>query len=119
MPHLSMELLKQRAKVNIVHIPYPAGSQSIHALLGGSVEIAALSPATVLAIDSGQEAQCAGGDREGTLGGIARRSERKRTRIPGRCRRDFAGTAGAGKYSQRQSLNVFREMSLRSFSARI
>lgn len=55
MPHLSMELLKLRAKANIVHIPYPGGSQSVHALLGGSVESAALSPATVLPLIQGNK----------------------------------------------------------------
>jgi len=38
-PHLAMELLKQTAGIEITHIPYKGGNESITALLGGQVQV--------------------------------------------------------------------------------
>ena len=37
--HLAMELLKQRAGVNILHIPYKGGAPAMNDLLGGQVDL--------------------------------------------------------------------------------
>lgn len=38
-PHLAMELLKQTAGIEIAHIPFKGGNESITALLGGQVQV--------------------------------------------------------------------------------
>ncbi len=37
--HLAMELLKQRAEINMVHVPYKGGNQLTMALLAGEVQV--------------------------------------------------------------------------------
>jgi tripartite-type tricarboxylate transporter receptor subunit TctC len=37
-PHLAMELLKQTANIEIAHIPFKGGNESVTALLGGQVD---------------------------------------------------------------------------------
>lgn len=42
-PHLAMELLKQRTGTNIVHVPYAGAAPAAQAVLSGTVEIASMS----------------------------------------------------------------------------
>ena len=42
--HLGMELLKQKASIDPVHVPYPGNPQIINAMLGGQVQLALLPP---------------------------------------------------------------------------
>jgi tripartite-type tricarboxylate transporter receptor subunit TctC len=46
--HLAMELLKQRLKVMILHVPYKGSAQAVTDLLGGQVQLAALPVHTAL-----------------------------------------------------------------------
>ena len=43
--HLGMELLKTKAGIDPVHVPYPGNPQIITAMLGGQVQLALLPPA--------------------------------------------------------------------------
>jgi tripartite-type tricarboxylate transporter receptor subunit TctC len=47
-PHLAAELLKLRAGINMVHVPYPGGGQAVQALLSGTVEVVSLATAQAL-----------------------------------------------------------------------
>ncbi len=47
-PHLAAELLKVRAGISMVHIPYPGGGQAVQSLMGGTVEVASLATAQAL-----------------------------------------------------------------------
>ena len=47
--HLGMELLKARAQLGAVHVPYPGNPQVITALLGGQIQAALLPPALAAA----------------------------------------------------------------------
>jgi tripartite-type tricarboxylate transporter receptor subunit TctC len=42
--HLGMELLKQKAGIHPVHVPYPGNPQIINAMLGGQIQLALLPP---------------------------------------------------------------------------
>ncbi len=42
--HLGMELLKDRAGIDPVHVPYPGNPQIINAMLGGQIQLALLPP---------------------------------------------------------------------------
>lgn len=46
--HLAMEMLKQRAGVSLVHIPYRGGAQALNDLLGGQVDLMFLNQDAVL-----------------------------------------------------------------------
>ena len=47
--HIGMELLKGKAGLQPVHVPYPGNPQVIHAMLGGQVQLALLPPAMAAA----------------------------------------------------------------------
>ena len=47
--HLGMELLKARAGIDPVHVPYPGNPQIINAMLGGQVQLALLPPGLAMA----------------------------------------------------------------------
>jgi tripartite-type tricarboxylate transporter receptor subunit TctC len=47
--HLGMELLKTKAGIAPVHVPYPGNPQIINAMLGGQVQLALLPPAMAAA----------------------------------------------------------------------
>jgi len=47
-PHLIGEMLKQRAGVEIVHVPYKSGGQSIQAVVAGEVQLTFENPAVAL-----------------------------------------------------------------------
>jgi tripartite-type tricarboxylate transporter receptor subunit TctC len=54
-PHLAAELLKLRAGIDMLHIPYPGGGQAVQALLSGTVEVASLAtPQALPQIQSGR-----------------------------------------------------------------
>ena len=42
--HLGMELLKQKAGIDPVHVPYPGNPQIINAMLGGQIQLSLLPP---------------------------------------------------------------------------
>ena len=52
-PHLIGEMLKQRAGVEIVHVPYKSGGQSIQAVLAGEVQFTFENPAVALPLVQG------------------------------------------------------------------
>ena len=47
--HLGMELLKARAGIDPVHVPYPGNPQIINAMLGGQIHLAMLPPGLAMA----------------------------------------------------------------------
>jgi tripartite-type tricarboxylate transporter receptor subunit TctC len=47
--HLGMEVLKSRAKLAPVHVPYPGNPQVITAMIGGQVQMALLPPGLAMA----------------------------------------------------------------------
>jgi tripartite-type tricarboxylate transporter receptor subunit TctC len=47
-PHLATELLKQRAGIDMVHIPYPGAAQAAQALLNGTVDLGTMSISAAL-----------------------------------------------------------------------
>jgi len=48
LPHLAAELLKLRAKIDIVHVPYAGAGPAVQALIGGTVEIGSMSMSVAL-----------------------------------------------------------------------
>jgi tripartite-type tricarboxylate transporter receptor subunit TctC len=48
LPHLATELLKQRAGIDMVHIPYPGAAGAAQALLSGTVDVGTISIAAAL-----------------------------------------------------------------------
>jgi tripartite-type tricarboxylate transporter receptor subunit TctC len=54
-PHLSGELLKSMAGINIVHVPYKGASAAISEVMGGHIDMAFVSTSSVIAqINSGR-----------------------------------------------------------------
>ena len=47
--HIGMELLKNKAGINPVHVPYPGNPQVINAIIGGQIQLALLPPAMAAA----------------------------------------------------------------------
>ncbi len=47
--HLGMELLKSRANINPVHVPYPGYPQVANAMIGGQLQLSMLPPALAMA----------------------------------------------------------------------
>jgi tripartite-type tricarboxylate transporter receptor subunit TctC len=47
--HIGMELLKSRAGIDPVHVPYPGNPQVITAIIGGQLQLALLPPALAMA----------------------------------------------------------------------
>lgn len=58
--HLGMELLKARAGIAPVHVPYPGNPQVITGLVGGQVQMALLPPGLALAQVKGGKLQAIG-----------------------------------------------------------
>ena len=58
--HLGMELLKARAGIDPVHVPYPGNPQIITAMLGGQIQLALLPPALVSAQIKGGKLRAVG-----------------------------------------------------------
>jgi tripartite-type tricarboxylate transporter receptor subunit TctC len=52
-PHLIGEMLKQRAGVEIVHVPYKSGGQSIQSVVAGEVQFTFENPAVALPLVQG------------------------------------------------------------------
>ena len=54
-PHLAAELLRLRAGIDMVHIPYPGGGQAVTSLIGGTVDVASLAaPQAVPQVQAGR-----------------------------------------------------------------
>ena len=47
--HIGMELLKSKAGIQPVHVPYPGNPQVINAIIGGQIQLALLPPAMAVA----------------------------------------------------------------------
>jgi tripartite-type tricarboxylate transporter receptor subunit TctC len=47
--HIGMELLKNKADINPVHVPYPGNPQVINAIIGGQIQLSLLPPAMAAA----------------------------------------------------------------------
>ena len=47
-PHINVELLKQRAGISLVHVPFAGGAESVPALLGGHIEALSAHPSEVM-----------------------------------------------------------------------
>lgn len=58
--HLGMELLKARAGIAPVHVPYPGNPQVITALIGGQIQMALLPPGLAMAQVKGGKLQAVG-----------------------------------------------------------
>ena len=58
--HLGMELLKTRAGIAPVHVPYPGNPQVITGLIGGQVQMALLPPGLAMAQVKGGKLQAVG-----------------------------------------------------------
>jgi len=52
--HLAMEMLKQRAGINLVHVPYKGGALALTAALGGQVSAAITSTVTGVHVRAGR-----------------------------------------------------------------
>ena len=48
--HLTMELLKTLAGIDVVHVPYPGSPQVIAAIVGGQVQVGFVVPGTAMAL---------------------------------------------------------------------
>ncbi|WP_066255027.1 Bug family tripartite tricarboxylate transporter substrate binding protein [Hydrogenophaga flava] len=58
--HLGMELLKAKAGIAPVHVPYPGNPQVITALIGGQIQMALLPPGLAMAQVKGGKLQAVG-----------------------------------------------------------
>jgi tripartite-type tricarboxylate transporter receptor subunit TctC len=58
--HLGMELLKARAGIAPVHVPYPGNPQIVTAMLGGHIQLALLPPALISAQIKGGKLRAVG-----------------------------------------------------------
>ncbi len=58
--HLGMELLKARAGIAPVHVPYPGNPQIVTAMLGGQIQLALLPPALISAQIKGGKLRAVG-----------------------------------------------------------
>jgi tripartite-type tricarboxylate transporter receptor subunit TctC len=63
--HLGMELLKTKAGIAPVHVPYPGNPQIITAMLGGQVQLALLPPAMAAAQVRGGKLRAIGASSTG------------------------------------------------------
>lgn len=63
--HLGMELLKTKAGIAPVHVPYPGNPQIISAMLGGQVQLALLPPAMAAAQVRGGKLRAIGASSTG------------------------------------------------------
>jgi tripartite-type tricarboxylate transporter receptor subunit TctC len=95
--HFAMEVLKWRAGINLLHVPYRGGTPSATATIGGETQ-ALFAGIERGAVRSGQPAP-AGGEREGPLQAVSRSSHHRRTLSRLR-RRYLAGTVRAGRDSR-------------------
>jgi tripartite-type tricarboxylate transporter receptor subunit TctC len=65
MPHLAAEMLKLRAGIDMVHVPYTSGGQAVQSLIAGTVDVASLAtPQALPQVKVGQITALAGTGRE-------------------------------------------------------
>ena len=76
--HLSGELFKMMAGVNMVHVPYRGEGPALTDLLGGQVQVMFATDARVHRVHQGWQAARAGGDHGDALGGAAGHPDRGR-----------------------------------------
>ena len=106
--HFAVELLKLRAGIDIVHVPYPSGGQVTQSLLTGTTQLGSTAlPAGEPLVERRHPRGPSGGQRE-TLAHLARRADADRARL---CRlrgRDFHGAGGAGRHAARHGVALGR-----------
>ena len=69
--HVSGELFKMMAGVDMVHVPYSGAAPALTDLLGGQVQVMFAPHALVNRVYQGRQAARAGGDHRDALGGAA------------------------------------------------
>ena len=99
--HLSMELFKMRAKLDIVHIPYKGSGPAMADLLGGHVKLMMDSTAAALSADHRQAHQGAGRHHGAPRRAAARRHPADRRYPAGLRRRRLVGPRGTGAHAAR------------------
>ena len=52
--HLTMEMLKKRAEVNLIHVPFKSGSPAVTAVVAGDVPVVIAGPSAVSQVKSGR-----------------------------------------------------------------
>ena len=80
--HLTMELLKQRAGIDLVHVPYPGSPQVNTAILNGQIAGGFVVPGDRDAARAGRAAQGARRDHDDAQRRAARRADRRRAGLP-------------------------------------
>ena len=73
--HLSGELFKMMAGVNMVHVPYRGEAPALTDLLGGQVQVMFATHACIDRVHQGRQAARVGGDDRDPLGRVARSSD--------------------------------------------
>ena len=79
--HMSMELFKSMAGMDIQHIPYKGSSPALTDLVAGQVAVVHRQHAADRAAREGGKAARAGGDHEVAFGADARASDDRRSRV--------------------------------------
>ena len=80
--HLAGELFKQRAGIDMVHVPYKGGGPAMADLLGGRVDMYLGVPSTVEAAHRGGQDPRARDHRRASAPRHARRADRRRAGLP-------------------------------------
>ena len=78
--HVSGELFKMMAGVDMVHVPYRGAGPALTDLLGGQVQVMFATTAVVDRVHQGRQAARARGDHRDALGGAAGHPDRGRVR---------------------------------------
>ena len=78
--HITAELFKMMAGVDMVHVPYRGVAPALTDLLGGQVQVLFANPAQSIRVHQGRQAARSGGNHRDALGGAARHPDRGRVR---------------------------------------
>ena len=84
--HLSMELFKSMAGIDLVHVPYKGSAPMVNDMLGGHIDIAFDNTPNVLPQVNGEQAARARRQQQGALGARAGRADgvgSRRSRLRG------------------------------------
>ena len=92
-PHLATELLKQRAGIDMLHVPFKGGGPMVADLLGGQIHRDRRPGEPDAACESGQAARACR-RHAGALGVLSRHPHDRRIRLPGFEARAWQGIAG-------------------------
>ena len=98
--HLAMEMLKDAAKIDIVHIPYKGNAPADLAIIAGDVAGSVRIDAGAAAEREGEQGPPVGGRNRDALARAARRSHRGRARLSGLRGRAVAGDHGPRQHAQ-------------------